>query len=77
MHTPVARTRLRNAFVGLLGGGAAGFLLLDGAAALLALAFGGPAAGDGEPVVLIIAVPAVCAVLGCLAALLLTPKGGR
>lgn len=77
MHTPDVHNRIRNGLVGLLGGGAAGFLLLDLAAAALAVFFGRPAAGSGEPVALIVAVPSACAVLGCLAALLLSRKGGR
>ncbi|MEO3786763.1 hypothetical protein ABGB12_25840 [Actinocorallia sp. B10E7] len=76
MHIPQAHARAGT--VGLLGGGAAGFLLLDVAAALLAALLGRPPAKDGEPVVLIVGVPAVCALLGCLAAVRISlRKGGR
>lgn len=77
MRTTQVHARARNGLVGLLGGGAAGFLLLDVVAALFTVVFGRPSAEDGEPVALIVGVPAVCAVLGCLAALWMTRKGGR
>ncbi|WP_106402284.1 hypothetical protein [Actinocorallia populi] len=77
MQTP-PHVQVRAGLVGLLAGGAAGFLLLDAAAALLAVALGRTPARDGEPVALIVAVPAVCAVLGCLVSFRFARrKGGR
>lgn len=74
MRTTQVHARARNGLVGLLGGGAAGFLLLDAVAALLVVVLGRPPADDGEPVALIVGVPAVCAVLGCFAALRVTRR---
>ncbi|GAA0959009.1 hypothetical protein [Actinocorallia libanotica] len=76
MHTSPVQAKA--GLVGLLAGGAAGFLLLDVVGALLLVVLGRSFVGDGEPVVLIVAVPLVCAVLGCLAALRVARrKGGR
>jgi len=74
MRTTQVHTGARNGLVGLLVGGAAGFLLLDVVASILLAVLGRPSAEDGEPVAVIVGVPAVCAVLGCLAALRATRR---
>ncbi|WP_119729934.1 hypothetical protein [Thermomonospora amylolytica] len=69
----------RAALVGLLVGGAAGFLLIEVAGVLFAFVLGRSLAldGTGEPPPAVLAVPVVCAVIGAVAGARLAGRDPR
>jgi len=68
MNTPFTSGRAASALVGLLVGGAAGFLLIETVGAVVTFVLGRTpgAGGGGAPPAAFIAVPVLCALAGAL-----------